>query len=105
MAGTFVESVLAGKDRAGITMRDLLNDPGARVCLAQALNVRYFVYGAIVQTGSFNVETHLIDAQKRQIRNDVAGIRVPAVRVLHVYIYAKTTEKLCRGNRLRAHAT
>src|SRR6202023_2199311 len=49
--------------RLGITMRDLLNDPGARVCLAQALNVRYFVYGAIVQTGSFNVETHLIDAQ------------------------------------------
>ena len=49
--------------RLGITMRDVLTDPVARVCLAQALNVRYFVYSAIVQTGSFNVETHLIDAQ------------------------------------------
>jgi tetratricopeptide (TPR) repeat protein len=49
--------------RLGITYRDVVCDPAARVCLAQALNARYFVYGSIVQTHSFDVTTHLIDAQ------------------------------------------
>lgn len=49
--------------RLGITMRDVLNDPSSRVALAQALDVRFFLFGAIEQTHSFNVTTHLIDAQ------------------------------------------
>jgi hypothetical protein len=48
--------------RLGITMRDVLVDASARQCLAQALNVRFFLYGAIEQTHSFNVTTHLLDA-------------------------------------------
>jgi tetratricopeptide (TPR) repeat protein len=48
--------------RLGITMRDVLADPFARRSLAQALNVRFFVFGTIQQTASFNVTTHLIDA-------------------------------------------
>jgi tetratricopeptide (TPR) repeat protein len=49
--------------RLGITMRDLLRDPVARRCLAQALNVRFFVFGSIQQTASFVVSSHLIDAE------------------------------------------
>jgi tetratricopeptide (TPR) repeat protein len=49
--------------RLGITMREVLNDPAARRCLAQALNARFFVFGAIEQTHSFNVTTHLMDAE------------------------------------------
>jgi colicin import membrane protein len=49
--------------RLGITMRDVLMNPSARVCLGRALNVRLFVFGAIQQTASFNVSTHLIDAE------------------------------------------
>jgi tetratricopeptide (TPR) repeat protein len=49
--------------RLGITMREVLNDPSSRIALAQALNVRFYLFGAIEQTHSFNVTTHLIDAQ------------------------------------------
>ena len=49
--------------RLGITMKEVLGDPGARVALAQALNARYFVFGAMVQTHSFDVTADLIDAQ------------------------------------------
>jgi tetratricopeptide (TPR) repeat protein len=49
--------------RLGITIRDVLTNPGARIALAQALNVRFFAYGVIQQTASFDVTTHLIDAE------------------------------------------
>ncbi len=49
--------------RLGLTLRDVLNDPSSRVCLAQALNARFLAFGAIEQTNSLNVTTHLIDAQ------------------------------------------
>jgi colicin import membrane protein len=49
--------------RLGITMRDVMADPSSRIALAQALHVRFFLFGAIEQTHSFNVTTHLIDAQ------------------------------------------
>ncbi|HEV3084665.1 MAG TPA: hypothetical protein VGY66_33185 [Gemmataceae bacterium] len=49
--------------RLGITMRDVLGDPSSRLALAQAMNVRFFLFGAIEQTASLNVTTHLIDAQ------------------------------------------
>src|SRR5207249_3282728 len=49
--------------RLGVTLKDVLTDPGARVALSQALNARYFVFGAMVQTASFDVTTDLVDAQ------------------------------------------
>ncbi len=49
--------------RLGITMRDVLNDPASRVALAQSLNARFFIFGAMQHTASFNVTTHVIDAQ------------------------------------------
>jgi tetratricopeptide (TPR) repeat protein len=49
--------------RLGVTMRDVLMNPSARVCLGRALNVRFFVFGAIQQTASFDISTHLIDAE------------------------------------------
>jgi tetratricopeptide (TPR) repeat protein len=49
--------------RLGITMRDVLNNPSARHGLAQALNARFFIFGAIQQTASFEVTTHMIDAE------------------------------------------
>ncbi len=49
--------------RLGITMRDVLNDAIARRTLAQALNVRFIVFGAIQQTASFDVTSHMIDAE------------------------------------------
>ena len=49
--------------RLGVTMRDVLLNPAARVCLGRALNVRFFVFGAVQQTASFDVSTHLVDAE------------------------------------------
>lgn len=49
--------------RLGITMREVLNDPSARYCLAQALNARFILYGTVQQTFSFDVNSHLIDAR------------------------------------------
>lgn len=49
--------------RLGLTLRDVMVDFNARRSLAQALNVRFMLFGSIEQTGSFNVSTHLIDAE------------------------------------------
>jgi tetratricopeptide (TPR) repeat protein len=49
--------------RLGITMRDVLTDALARRTLAQALNVRFIVFGAIEHTASFNVTSQMIDAE------------------------------------------
>lgn len=49
--------------RLGITPRDLLTDPAARLYLARALNARYFLFGNLTQTSSFNVTTYLVDAE------------------------------------------
>lgn len=48
--------------RLGLTMREIITDPVSRRCLAQALNARSFVYGTVQETASFDVETHLVDA-------------------------------------------
>lgn len=66
--GTTYEIVERGEvcwymGRLGITMRDVLNNANARRCLAQALNVRFFLFGTIEQTASFNVTAHLVDAE------------------------------------------
>jgi hypothetical protein len=49
--------------RLGITMKEVLGDPSARVALARALHARYFAFGALVHTASFNVTTDLVDAE------------------------------------------
>lgn len=49
--------------RLGITPRDLLLDPVARLYLGRALNIRYFLFGHLVETASFNVTTFLVDAE------------------------------------------
>ncbi len=49
--------------RLGFTMRDVLADASCRIALAQAMDVRFFAFGAIEETHSLNVTTHLIDAQ------------------------------------------
>ncbi len=48
--------------RLNITMKDVLYNPAARRALSQALNVRYFLFGTIQQTASFDVSAHMIDA-------------------------------------------
>jgi tetratricopeptide (TPR) repeat protein len=49
--------------RMGLTVADVMNNPGARRWLARALRVRYFIFGTIQQTNSFNVTTHMVDAE------------------------------------------
>jgi tetratricopeptide (TPR) repeat protein len=49
--------------RLGMTQRDLLTNPWARRWLGRALNVRYFVFGTLRETASFDVNTYLIDAE------------------------------------------
>ena len=49
--------------RLGMSVRDLMEDPYARRWLGRALNARYFVLGNVVPTGSFDVNTYLIDAE------------------------------------------
>ena len=48
-----------------MTTRDLLTDTAARVCLGRALNVRYFLFGAMVRgPGSgLTATAHLVDAE------------------------------------------
>ncbi|MFO0844953.1 MAG: hypothetical protein U0797_21595 [Gemmataceae bacterium] len=49
--------------RLGLTMREVLTDEASRRCLAQALHARYFVFGSLLETASFDVETHLVDPE------------------------------------------
>ena len=61
--------------RLGLTVRDVMLNPAARFYLARALNVRYFVFGYIQQTASFDVTAQLVDAETG-IRQGVAMIHV-----------------------------
>jgi tetratricopeptide (TPR) repeat protein len=49
--------------RLGLTYRDVLVDPAARLCLARALNARHFLMGALEETFSFDAKTYLIDTE------------------------------------------
>src|SRR5262249_231365 len=49
--------------RMGLTMNDLLVDPNARRWIGRAAGVRYFVFGNLIETTSFDVNTYLIDAE------------------------------------------
>jgi len=49
--------------RLGLTVRDVATDPAARRWLGRAMNVRFFAFGIVQQTASFNVSTHVVDAE------------------------------------------
>jgi colicin import membrane protein len=49
--------------RLGMTVRDVATDDSARRWLGRALNVRYFVFGVVQQTASFDVSTHMVDVE------------------------------------------
>lgn len=49
--------------RLGLSVRDVLTNASARLCLGRALDTRWFVFGVVQQTASFTVTTHLVDAQ------------------------------------------
>jgi len=50
--------------RLGMTYQDLLTDPSARRWLGRALNVRYFLSGAIRAGQGLEVTTYLLDAEE-----------------------------------------
>ncbi|HEV3448500.1 MAG TPA: tetratricopeptide repeat protein, partial [Gemmataceae bacterium] len=49
--------------RLGLTVRDVATDAAARRWLGRAMNVRFFAFGIVQQTASFNVSTHVVDAE------------------------------------------
>ena len=49
--------------RLGLTMRDVLVDPYSRLILSRALGARYFLMGGATEVASFDVSTHVIDAE------------------------------------------
>jgi tetratricopeptide (TPR) repeat protein len=49
--------------RMGLSMNDVLVDPVARRWLGRAAGVRFFVFGNLVQTSSFDANTFMVDAE------------------------------------------
>jgi tetratricopeptide (TPR) repeat protein len=49
--------------RLGLTVRDVATDAAARRWLGRAMNVRFFAFGIVQQTASFDVSTHVVDAE------------------------------------------
>jgi tetratricopeptide (TPR) repeat protein len=49
--------------RLGMTLRDLMTDPSARLWLARALHVRYFLLGSLGQGNGISATTYLFDAE------------------------------------------
>ncbi|MBL8799029.1 MAG: hypothetical protein JNM56_34405 [Planctomycetia bacterium] len=52
--------------RLGLTVNDVLTNFQARRWLAQALDVRFFIFGTIQQTASYDVSSHIVDAETGQ---------------------------------------
>jgi tetratricopeptide (TPR) repeat protein len=49
--------------RLGLTMRDVLTNPSARLCLGRAVGARFFLMGSLREVASFDVSAHVIDAE------------------------------------------
>jgi tetratricopeptide (TPR) repeat protein len=49
--------------RLGLSVRAVATDPCACRYLARALGIRYFAFGVVQQTASFDVSAHLLDAE------------------------------------------
>jgi hypothetical protein len=85
----------------GISYRDVVFDPVARWYLAQVLNVRYFLFGTLVETASFNATTYLVDAQYGFLASSARiHVRTPAELRLRLGELAMLT-KLPPAERLK----
>ncbi len=49
--------------RLGLTLRDVLTNPAARLTLGRAVGARFFLTGSLREVASFDVTTHLLDAE------------------------------------------
>lgn len=49
--------------RLGLTMRDVMTDAYARLTLGRALGARFFLMGSLREIASFDVTSHIIDAE------------------------------------------
>jgi tetratricopeptide (TPR) repeat protein len=49
--------------RLGLSIRDVLTNPSARLCLGRALGARYFLMGSLREVASFDVDVRVIDAE------------------------------------------
>ncbi|HEX3152616.1 MAG TPA: tetratricopeptide repeat protein [Gemmataceae bacterium] len=58
--------------RLGLTMRDVLVNPSARLCLGRALGARYFLMGSLREVASFDVSASIIDAE---LNGQVYGVQ------------------------------
>jgi tetratricopeptide (TPR) repeat protein len=61
--------------RLGLTLRDVLVDPYARLILGRAVGARFFLMGALTEVASFDASTHIIDSELN-IQTHGAKIRV-----------------------------
>jgi len=59
--------------RLGMTLRDALTNPHARLCLGRAVNARFFLTGSLREVASFDVRTHILDSA---LNVQVAGATV-----------------------------
>ena len=59
--------------RLGLSLRDVLTDPYSRLTLGRALGARFFLVGSLREVASFDVNTHILDAE---LNVQVAGATV-----------------------------
>lgn len=79
--------------RLGFTLRDVLIDPSARLCLARAMGVRFFLTGNLRETASFNATTYLIDAEfNAQIGSGMVHVHNPFELKLRLGELARLTQ-------------
>ena len=60
--------------RLGMTLRDVLTNPAARLTLGRAVGARFFLTGSLREVASFDVTTHLLDAE-RNVQTGGATVR------------------------------
>lgn len=78
--------------RLGLTVRDVVVDPGARRWLGRAMGVRYFLFGSLTETASFIAETHLVDAEHGcEIGSGAIHVRNPVELKLRLCELARLT--------------
>jgi tetratricopeptide (TPR) repeat protein len=96
--------------RAGITMRDVMENPNARRWLGRAVGVRYFVLGSCVETASFDVNTYLIDTEFGYLQGQATinvrdpyelKLRLPELAQLTMMTFAERDAYLRAGPYLR----
>jgi hypothetical protein len=84
--------------RLGLTFRDVLTDPYSRLALGRALGARYFLMGSLHEVASFDVSTHVIDAELN-VQTHGADARAECTELLPIATLANIT-MLRRRNKL-----